>query len=72
MYSVGFEAVLMTARQAETMPKKMATAMQAIVAMYNSLMRNVRSWKRMSMMSMLKWRSPKPWFNFFEPSNKPK
>lgn len=36
MYSDGFEAVLMTAMQADTMPKNKLTAMQAIVAMYNS------------------------------------
>ena len=72
MYSVGFEAVLMTAMQADTMPKKRATAMQAMVAMYNSLIRKVRSWKRMSRRSMWKCRSPKPWFSFLLPSNNPK
>ena len=72
MYSVGFEAVLMTAMHADTIPKKMATAMHAMVAMNNSFCMNVRSWNRMSKMSMAKWRSPKPWFKRLEPSNRPK
>ena len=72
MYSVGFDAVLITAMHADTMPKKMATAMQAMVAMNNSFSINVRSWNRMSKMSMGKCLSPKPWFNRLEPSKRPK
>jgi glyceraldehyde-3-phosphate dehydrogenase/erythrose-4-phosphate dehydrogenase len=54
MYSVGLEAVLMTAIHADTMPKKMATAMHEMVAMNNSFSMNVLSWNKMSKMSMVK------------------
>jgi hypothetical protein len=63
MYSVGLDAVLMTAMHADTTPKKSATAMQAIVAMYSSLIRKVRSWYKMSIRSMWNVRSPNPWFS---------
>jgi len=72
IYSVGFEAVLTRASRAEIIPKNIATLIHPIVAMYSSLIIKLLSWNKMSKMFMSKWRSPKPWFRFFDPSKRPK
>ena len=45
MASMGFEAVLTIAIIAEMIPKKIPPHTVAIVAMYSSYIRKVRSWK---------------------------